>query len=76
MTQLQHVLEQAIREHGQMPFPNSALKMSMKLHHTPYNMSGKGKAFARANELCYMLSLVVKDLLKSFDGERVAKYPA
>ncbi len=51
-----------------MSFPYRALKMSKKPHRMLYNMSGKEKAFARANELLHA-EPVVKDLLKSFDGE-------
>ena len=68
VTQLQHVLEQAIREqwsnvHFQIRFEDVDDVTPYALQHVR-----KEKAFARANELLHA-EPVVKDLLKSFDGE-------
>ena len=68
VTQLQHVLEQAIREqwsnvHFQIRFEDVDDVTPYALQHVR-----KEKAFARAKELLHA-EPVVKDLLKSFDGE-------
>jgi len=68
VTQLQHVLEHAIREqwsnvHFQIRFEDVDDVTPYALQHVR-----KEKAFARASELLHA-EPVVKDLLKSFDGE-------
>lgn len=68
VTQLQHVLEQAI--HEQWPSCRFNIRFEDVEQTTPYALQHvrKEKAFARANELLHA-EPVVKDLLKNFDGE-------
>ena len=68
VTQLQHVLEQAI--HAQWSKCRFHISFEDVEETTPYALQHvrKEKAFARANELLHA-EPVVKDLLKSFDGE-------
>ena len=68
VTQLQHVLEQAIREQWSDCRFNISFEDVEQT--TPYALQHvrKEKAFARANELLHA-EPVVKDLIKSFDGE-------
>ena len=68
VTQLQHVLEQAI--HAQWSKCRFHISFEDVEETTPYALQHvrKEKAFALANELLHA-EPVVKDLLKSFDGE-------
>ncbi|UUS66312.1 MULTISPECIES: DNA polymerase III subunit gamma/tau [unclassified Acinetobacter] len=68
VTQLQHVLEQAI--HAQWSKCRFHISFEDVEETTPFALQHvrKEKAFARANELLHA-EPVVKDLLKSFDGE-------